>query len=397
MKIAWFTPLSPIKSGISQYSEDLLPFLGQYCNNIDIFIDGYISDAPLKGFKIYTYKDFKDKCLYKDYDFIIYNMGNNLYHHYMFPLLLEHKGIVVLHDPILHHSYGVMTIDKGKNSDYISEMEYNYGDTGRTLAGLRVKGIYTGLEQFILPLNKRVIESSLGVIVHSKYYKKEIAEQYTKTPISVIPMGIPLLSSSSHSKVDLKRSLGIGSDTFIIGMFGFIELIKQPETVIRAYHRFLQKCPNSLLLIVGEANPACRIDELISSLDLGKKILKKGYVSMEEFLQYMNMIDIGVNLRYPTAGETSAALLRMLGMGKPVIVLDYRQFSELPYKCCPKVCLGKDMVDDLSQRFLSLAQDKDILASMGDFAVEYIRERHNLEGVAKRYIEFLEQINKEKH
>lgn len=397
MRIAWFTPLSPIRSGISQYSEDLLPFLGQYCNNIDIFIDDYISDTPLKGFKIYTYKDFKDKCLYKDYDFIIYNMGNNLYHHYMFPLLLEYSGIVVLHDPILHHSYAVMTIDKGKNSDYISEMEYNYGDIGRTLAGLRVKGIYTGLEQFFLPLNKRVIESSLGVIVHSKYYKKEIAGQYTKTPVSFIPMGIPLLTNRLHSKEDLKRSLGIGADTFIIGMFGFIELIKQPETVIRAYHKFLQKCPNSLLLIVGEANPICRIDELISSLDLDKKVLKKGYVSMKEFQQYMNMIDIGVNLRYPTAGETSAALLRMLGMGKPVVVLDYRQFSELPDKCCPKVGLGEDMVDDLSQRFLSLAQDPDILASMGDFAAEYIRERHNLEGAAKRYVEFLEQINKEKH
>ncbi|MBI5181705.1 MAG: glycosyltransferase family 4 protein [Nitrospirae bacterium] len=397
MKIAWFTPLSPVKSGISQYSEDLLPFLGQYCKKIDIFIDDYISDTSLSGFKIYTYKDFKDRCLYKDYDFIIYNMGNNPYHHYMFPLLLEHKGIVVLHDPILHHSFAVMTIDKGKNSDYISEMEYNYGGIGRTLAELRVKGVYTGLEQFILPLNKRVIESGLGVIVHSKYYKREIAEQYPNIPLSFIPMGIPLLTNSFHSKEDLKRLAGIATDTFIIGMFGFIEPMKQPETVIRAFHRFLQKCPNSLLLMVGEANPICRIDELLSSLDLDKKVLKKGYVSMEEFLRYMNMIDIGVNLRYPTAGETSAAVLRMLGKGKPVVVLNYRQFSELPDTCCPKVGLGENAIDELSQWFLKLAQDPDMLALMGDFAVEYIRERHNLEGAAKRYIGFLEQMNKGKH
>ncbi|MDH3619167.1 MAG: hypothetical protein OEM89_10710, partial [Nitrosopumilus sp.] len=39
MKIAYFSPLSPIKSGISKYSEvNLLPYLQKFCE-IDVIID----------------------------------------------------------------------------------------------------------------------------------------------------------------------------------------------------------------------------------------------------------------------------------------------------------------------------------------------------------------------
>jgi hypothetical protein len=38
MRIAFFTPLNPVRSGISDYSEELLPFLGDLAD-IDIIAD----------------------------------------------------------------------------------------------------------------------------------------------------------------------------------------------------------------------------------------------------------------------------------------------------------------------------------------------------------------------
>ena len=40
LRLAWFTPLRPVESGISQYSEDLLPVLARAWQ-IDVFVDGY--------------------------------------------------------------------------------------------------------------------------------------------------------------------------------------------------------------------------------------------------------------------------------------------------------------------------------------------------------------------
>ena len=64
MEIAYFSPLTPIKSGISDYSEnDLLPSLKKYCN-IELIIDkGYKPSNKLikENFKILSYEKFQNK------------------------------------------------------------------------------------------------------------------------------------------------------------------------------------------------------------------------------------------------------------------------------------------------------------------------------------------------
>jgi hypothetical protein len=62
-----------------------------------------------------------------------------------------------------------------------------------------------------------------------------------------------------------------------------------------------------------------------------------GYVADEDFASYYAMADRFVNLRYPTAGETSGTLIRAFDAGKPVAVSDYAQFAELPDDCVFKV------------------------------------------------------------
>ena len=51
-----------------------------------------------------------------------------------------------------------------------------------------------------------------------------------------------------------------------------------------------------------------------------------GYVEAGSVKTHVAACDVFLNLRYPTAGETSASLLRLMGWGKPVIVTDYGQF-----------------------------------------------------------------------
>ena len=57
----------------------------------------------------------------------------------------------------------------------------------------------------------------------------------------------------------------------------------------------------------------------------------------EEFPAYFAAVDCLVNLRYPSAGETSGTLIRALEAGKPVAVSDYAQFAELPDDCVVKI------------------------------------------------------------
>ena len=141
-------------------------------------------------------------------------------------------------------------------------------------------------------------------------------------------------------------SHAFSADKRVIGFFGFLTSAKRAEVVLEAF-RPRARDPSLELLIVGE--PAPNID--IASLH-GDGITMTGYVGDDDFPRYYAEADRFVNLRYPTAGETSGTLIRALDAGKPVAVSDYAQFSELPDDAVVKIPLGAGEVERLVAFFL---------------------------------------------
>ena len=55
-----------------------------------------------------------------------------------------------------------------------------------------------------------------------------------------------------------------------------------------------------------------------------------GRVPLEELPAHIEVADVVAHLRYPTARETSAALLRVLAQGRPAIVSDLENLADVP-------------------------------------------------------------------
>lgn len=95
MKIAYFSPLNPLKSGISDYSEFLLSYLSRY-SEIDLWVDGFKpNNSAISQYRIFDFKKHKNdrKRLIK-YDAIIYNLGNNPeFHAGMYDVFLNIQGM----------------------------------------------------------------------------------------------------------------------------------------------------------------------------------------------------------------------------------------------------------------------------------------------------------------
>src|SRR5215210_208307 len=174
MKIAFFSPLNPIQSGISDYSEELLTTLarakmGGQPVDIDVFIDrGYKpSNRDLAGkFDILPASDFRR--LYAGYDATIYQMGNSSAHAYIYNELMRSPGVVVMHEFVLHHLRVWMTLNGGKRKEYINIMEQRHGVDGREAARRVLLGQFPEA-LFEYPLNDEVINHAEGIIVHSRY------------------------------------------------------------------------------------------------------------------------------------------------------------------------------------------------------------------------------------
>src|SRR5262249_4226219 len=237
---------------------------------------------------------------------------------------------------------------------------------------------------------------SLGVIVHNRYAASQM--EGVRAPVELIPhhLSPTVFILDAIDKRECRKSLGIPQNTWVIASHGFVTQSKRIPTVLAAFKRLLQIKPNLRYLIVGEDHWKWSVKPLLKEMNLEDHVKILGYVSEPDFFRYLKAADVMVNLRYPTAGETSGTLIRSLGAGKPVIVTDFGQFSELPDDVVLKVPPGPGEEIALFRRLQALIFRPALAESLGKRAAEWVREECAIEKSAARYLEFIEQIIRKK-
>ena len=396
MKLAFFSPLNPIQSGISDYSEELLSALGQStvggrAVEVDLFIDkGYKpSSRELAGkFDVMAASGFGR--VVSTYDAIVYQMGNSPAHAYIYEALLKYPGVVVMHEFILHHLRIWMALNGGKRREYLALMETRYGEEGREAARRVLLGQFPEA-LFKYPLSDEVIGAAKGVIVHSKYMEGLVKGVRAEVPVGVVPMGVPL--PPRISKEVARARLGIDPEMFLITSVGHLNPYKRVSATLRAFKALLMEVPNARYLLVGSRSPNYDPARQIEMLELSDRVKTTGYVAAEELGYYLAASDVCLNLRWPTAGETSASLLRIMGAGVPVLVSRTGSFEELPDDAVGKIDVGEIEEELLLEYLLLLARRPDVREAMSEAARRYVGEQHTLEGAARGYLEFLTSMS----
>ena len=105
------------------------------------------------------------------------------------------------------------------------------------------------------------------------------------------------------------------------------------------------------LLVAGEFASSDLERSLEPLLSKRHGIVRIGYLPDSDFWLYASAVDACINLRYPPAGETSGIAIRLMGIGKPVVVstaLKYRNFQTQPASWIPgrvkKRCSGGNVL-----------------------------------------------------
>ena len=383
MRVGYFSPLSPIKSGISEYSErEVLPYLKKYFN-IDLIVDkNYKPSSKFinESFKIISYEDFEN-----NYDLLIYHMGNNPFHEYMYKIALSNPGIVVLHDPFLHHLQIHMTVAQNNQDGYRKIMEYCIGKQGKKIAENALIS-YTW-PHFDYPLIKKLVDSSECVMVHSDFAKKIVLTESKDHLIKKIKMPITITPGLFNNQ--LKKQLGISENSLIIASFGHVGFYKRIDVVLRSFSIFLKSFPNSVFLIVGGYQTKeyeKEIYNLIQELGIVDKIIETGYV--ENLFSYIEISDIIMQLRYPTAGETSIITLQIMGLGKPLLVSNVGSFSELQDNSVIKINVDSNEESTITQALVKLS-DKNFRKKLSLNAKKYVSTEHNPKKIAYEFYNFV--------
>jgi glycosyltransferase involved in cell wall biosynthesis len=440
MRLAYFSPLPPQRSGIADYSAELLPHLAQYLD-IELFVDEGVKVDPDLAARFPVRGDRAFPALWESgrYDAVLYHIGNNHeYHTRAWRMLQRYPGITVLHEPMLHHLVRGMTVARGDLDGFVEEMRYAYGRTGEALAR-RSLGTGIPLDPWSYPLFERVVDSSLALIVHNDTTRDRVLASRPDAWIVKVPHHLSLGEESDLSRAGVSSPLGGGgleqgggqeggvsndrnlpvskgvptggaplltsplsqpppsqgggTNTGLrFASFGFITPAKRLDVALRAFARLRREiAPGAVYYLVGEVSPYYDLAGLLTP-EISDGVVLVGRTELPEFLEHMAAADVAINLRYPSAGETSGTLIRLLGMGKAVIVSNTGAFAEIPDDCCAKIDLDATEEELLFAVLQALATDPDLRRRMGENARRHIATHHTLEGSARAYADLIHKV-----
>ena len=392
MKLAYFSPLNPQPSGISDYSEELLPYLAAGAD-IDLFVAGLEpSNKCLARFGCFDYRQNPatlDRL--EDYDAAIYQLGNDhRFHADMLEAMQKHPGVVVFHDFALQDFYLGLAHEKGDLSLYLNEVEFCDGKRARKEAA---EALSRGARPTIFarpldfPLNRSIANSAEGIIVHSKWSAQRFASIAPGVPVAQIKHHI-----TARAAATAPRAVNRGKNGCVrIASFGLVT----PDKGIERAFRALAKLRNEYdfhYTLVGSASNFPNLPELIRRYALEDRVSVTGYVSLDEFQQRILKTDIAINLRERSVGATSGSLCRLMAAGIPAVISNVGAFSEFPDDAVVKIDHDRHSDALLVAYLRKLIEDAPLRARIGRNARKYVLSEHSIEASASDYLAFIQEV-----
>jgi glycosyltransferase involved in cell wall biosynthesis len=345
MTVGYFAPLPPAPSGVADHAAALLHGLR---GRLDIAVG-------------------------KHGDISIYHVGNNPLHREIYFTALRVPGIAVLHDAVLHHLLmGCLSRD-----EYLREFVYNYGEWRRELAGRLwdERSLSAADERYFkYPMLRRLGERSLVVIVHNPAAARMVLQHAPNARVVEIPLlAEPSFAVSEDEAAAARKSLSVLPNRFLFGVFGYLRPSKRIGSVAAAFRR----TRGAELLLAGAGDfhvPGA---------------IRVRHTPQSTYAALCGAVDACINLRYPSAGESSSVALRAMLLGQPAMLTATQENARFTEGTYLPVTSGLGEPDELAHYMMWLISSRAAAAEIGRRAADHVRRNHLIDVVVERYVEVI--------
>lgn len=391
-KLAYVSPLPPERSGISDYSADLLRVLSRYYEVVVIVEQEVVSDPWVQAnCRIHDARWLKSNS--NLFDRVLYHFGNSHFHQHMFELLQEVPGVVVLHDFFLSGIAAHMEVTGAAPGFWVKQL---YQSHGYRAVEKRFQVKDTAEVVWEYPCNLSVLEAALGVIVHSPNSLR-LAQEWYGNMEKPHWATVPLLRNppSERDRVKSREELGLKPDDFVICSFGLMGMTKLNQRLLDCFLASeLSQQSHCHLVFVGENDAGEYGKTLLKTIQQSrytKQIHITGWADTDIFEHYLAAADMAVQLRTLSRGETSAAVLDCMNYGLPTIVNANGSMNDLPDQTVFK--LPDEFSDSQLTEALELIwHSSDCRNQLSAAASDFIRAEHAPVACAAQYFSEIERF-----
>jgi glycosyltransferase involved in cell wall biosynthesis len=408
MRLAFVSPLPPAPTGIADYTMDVVRALAG-AHTIELFHDQTQVSESLQA-PAFPIAELPVRNAPRSYDAVIYQMGNAPAHDFMYGWMERIPGAVVLHDLVLHHSFARRYLESAEAQAYAADP----GSHDKRLEAEKahqsfraaIEAVYPGqgerlkdahfnttgdLLPYVFPLFEPALAQARAVGAHNSFMAEAI--QAARPDLACVQLAMPVraVPVPAAAVAALRVRFGLLNDQPVVGCFGLVTREKRIETVARAVFRIAEMHPNVRLLLAGQVADASWLHALLDRIGVSSRTIVSGRLERDEFAAAMAIADAVAHLRYPTARETSAALLRAMAQGRPVIVSDIANQSEIPDDVARRI----DPVDeegDLTRAIDWMLRNPQAARAMGERARRFVETAHSDLQTRETYEQLLEPL-----
>lgn len=400
MKLAWFSPFHN-SCGPGFMSHAVVRSLCDYAEVGVFYHPNEEEPFSLPGASLTEITSELDlRQVARDFDAIIYNLGNNEENHqYILQALRQQPGIVVLHDYVMQHALvSDIFVRKEQPDLYYWLLVRYYGRDGACAAqeayalqrqrSERV-GFWDSAAIQRFPLFETVAQLATACVVHSHFFENKLRAVFpgpvlnTRIPCDLKKIPPPAVIDSFYA-VRQRTSAPV---TF--ACFGHISPSKCIDQVIRAFGASAYLRQHARLLICGgvSATYGRYLEQLHTLNHLAGVVELRGRISDTELYALQVEADAFINLRHPNTEGQSASLIEQMASGKPVLCFNSGCFADLPDDAACKVDDPHDLAE-LTATLEQLAQDPQRRQAIGRRGRRHALS-HDSAGYARDLFEFV--------
>ncbi|HEX4111440.1 MAG TPA: hypothetical protein VH020_02805 [Stellaceae bacterium] len=383
LKLNYFTPLRPERTGIAEFSLDVLPALGELA---DVAVWTYQAewtpiDAP--GVTVRRYDRSAGPGQLAGADMTFFNMGNNFrFHGAIFEAARQFPGVVILHEPNLQYFF----FDRARASakyrrDYMAIVARHYGDKG-VGAARRLFWRTLNVERMLVhyPMTEAALEGALAVVTHDRTVRRNV-EQSTGLPTFFLPLAHRSRQGATAAKL-------AHDPPYKLITFGYMNENRRLDAIARAilslpeHDRF-----------VWDLYGMFRINLVprLTRWRLGGAFRPHGYVQANALDAAVAAADLAINVRNPSMGEASSTQLKTWAHGLPSLVSRTGWYADQPADTLFFVEPGREF-EEVASYLRAFLDNPEPFFQAGRRGREYVERVHNPAHYAAGLIDIAKEI-----
>ncbi len=393
-RLAWFAPSPSALARCACHDLELVTRL-ETTHTIEWFCGEERPDSPRAS----NAHDFVWKHLQQPYDLMVYELADATPYAFVWPYLVRHPGLVILHDGRLHDSRGGSLLRQVRVDDYRAEFEYNHPQASSDVPRLAHAELL-GLTRELWSMRRVVLESSRLLLAPHPWIAEELRQEASHDRIGVLEPAVraPRYSDDvddERAAVRVRQRYGFATDDVVFTSVGAPSLRNRVPQILSAFAQLDDPEQKARLLLLGNDPGA---------IGAAERVTLTGPLDDQDVADHLAASDVWLSLQWPDRSDGVRSWLTAMAASKPTVVADHAHLVDVPSldprdwqprqvaspaeesidSARDPACVTIDMVDEghsLKLALRRLAEDSQLRSRLGANAKKLWATRFSADGM----------------